>query len=333
MIRLWGGKTTKDQSDGQQPEATSGSGWLGRLKSGLTKSSSRLSDGISGIFTRKKLDHATLEELEELLIAADLGPGTAAKLTAGLARSRLGKEVTAEEVRGLLAADIAGILAPVARPLPLDSSCRPQVILMVGVNGTGKTTTIGKLAWQLRDEDCSVMIAACDTFRAGAVSQLQVWGERTGSPVMAREAGADAAGLAFESLERARRDQADVLMIDTAGRLQNKANLMAELQKIVRVLKKLDPSAPHLTLLTLDATTGQNAHAQVEVFKDMVQVSGIIVTKLDGSARGGVLVALAERFGLPVYAIGVGEGVEDLRPFDAQAFARTLLGLDAVAGG
>jgi fused signal recognition particle receptor len=303
-------------------------GWLGRLRQGLTKSSSRITEGISGIFTKRRLDHATLEELEELLIAADLGPATAARLAEALGRNRIGKELAPEEVRALLAADIARILEPVARPLVPESGHKPHVVLMVGVNGTGKTTTIGKFAKQYRELGLQVMLAAGDTFRAAAVSQLQIWGERTGCPVVAKETGADAAGLAFDALERARREGADLLLIDTAGRLQNKAGLMAELQKLVRVLKKLDPAAPHSVLLTLDATTGQNAHAQVETFREMVGVTGLILTKLDGSARGGVLVALAEKFRLPVHAIGVGEGVDDLRPFEPAAFARSLMGLE-----
>ena len=303
-------------------------GWLSRLRQGLTKSSSKLTEGITSIFTKRRLDHATLVELEDLLIGADLGPTTAARLTRDLAANRFGKEITAEEVRTLLATEIAGLLAPVARPLIPDPSLKPHVILMVGVNGTGKTTTIGKLARQWRDDGRSVMLVAGDTFRAAAVSQLKVWGERSGCPVVARETGADPAGLAYDALERARREGTELLLIDTAGRLQNKTDLMAELQKVIRVLRKLDPSAPHSVLLTLDATTGQNAHSQVEVFQGMVGVTGLVVTKLDGSARGGVLVALAEKFGLPVHAIGVGEGVDDLRPFDPTAFSRSLMGLE-----
>ncbi len=302
-------------------------GWFARLKEGLSKSSSRLTEGITSIFTKRKLDDEALEELEDLLITADLGPVTAAKVTAELARTRFGKEVSPEEVRATLAAEVAKIVGPVAKPLEIDPSLKPHVILVVGVNGTGKTTTIGKLARQFRDEGRSVMLAAGDTFRAAAVSQLKIWGERTGCPVVARDTGADAAGLAYDALERARKEGVDILLIDTAGRLQNKAGLMAELSKIVRVLKKVDETAPHTTLLTLDATTGQNAHNQVEVFRDMVNVSGLILTKLDGSARGGVLVSLAERFKLPVHAIGVGESVYDLRPFDAEQFSKSLMGL------
>ncbi|MGK9165548.1 signal recognition particle-docking protein FtsY [Inquilinus limosus] len=304
-------------------------GWFARLKEGLSRSSAKLTEGITGIFTKRKLDDATLEELEELLIQADLGPATAAKLTAELARTRFGKEVSGDEVRRALADHVAQILRPVAKPLALSPERKPQVVLVVGVNGTGKTTTIGKLAKQWRDAGKSVMIAAGDTFRAAAVHQLQVWGERSGCPVVTAPAGADAAGLAFDALTRARAEGRDILLIDTAGRLQNKDNLMAELAKIVRVLKKIDPEAPHDVLLVLDATTGQNAHSQVEVFRDMVSVTGLILTKLDGSARGGVLVALAERFGLPVHAIGVGESIDDLRPFDAEQFGRSLMGVEA----
>ncbi|WP_425411583.1 signal recognition particle-docking protein FtsY [Niveispirillum irakense] len=302
--------------------------WFSRLKDGLSKSTARLTDGISGIFTKKKLDDEALEELEELLIRADLGPVTAARLAAGLAKTRFGKEVTAEEVKQYLAAEVQKIVQPVAQPLVIDTTKKPHVILLVGVNGTGKTTTIGKLARQFRAEGKNVWLAAGDTFRAAAVSQLQIWGERTGCPVISKPTGADAAGLAYEALEKATAAGADVLLIDTAGRLQNKAGLMEELRKIVRVIKKVQPDAPHTTLLTLDATTGQNAHSQVEVFKDMVSINGLILTKLDGSARGGVLVALAEKFKLPVHAIGVGEGVYDLRPFEADSFARALVGLE-----
>ncbi|KAA0597084.1 fused signal recognition particle receptor [Azospirillum lipoferum] len=304
-------------------------GWFAKLKEGLSKSSSKLTDGITSIFTKRKLDDDALEELEELLITADLGPATAAKVTAELARTRFGKEVSPEEVKSTLAAEVSKIVTPVAKPLVLDPALKPHVILVVGVNGTGKTTTIGKLARQFKAEGKSVMLAAGDTFRAAAVSQLKIWGERTGCPVVARDTGADAAGLAYDALERAKAEKVDVLLIDTAGRLQNKTGLMEELRKIVRVIKKLDETAPHTTLLTLDATTGQNAHSQVEIFRDMVNVNGLILTKLDGSARGGVLVSLAEKFKIPVHAIGVGEGVYDLRPFDADAFAKSLMGLSA----
>ncbi len=303
-------------------------GWFGRLRAGLGRSSARIKDGISAILTKQRLDTDTIEALEELLITADLGVATAAKLTAALAEARFDREITADEVRTALATDIAAILAPVARPLIPDPARRPHVVLVVGVNGSGKTTTIGKLAKYFRDDGKSVMLAAGDTFRAAAVEQLQIWGERTGCPVIARKTGSDAAGLAYDAMEEARRRDFDVLLIDTAGRLQNRSDLMGELQKIIRVIRKLDADAPHSCLLVLDATVGQNAHSQVEIFQDMAAVTGLVLTKLDGSARGGVLVALAERFGLPVHAVGVGEGEDDLRPFDAELFARGLMGLD-----
>ena len=304
-------------------------GWLSRLRAGLSRSSGKLGEGIAGIFTKRKLDDEALEALEELLITSDLGVATAARLTANLAKTRFDKEVAPEEVRGALAEDIAGILAPVAVPLSPAPAHRPHVVLVTGVNGSGKTTTIGKLAAQWQREGKKVRLAAGDTFRAAAIEQLKIWGERTGCPVVATAPGADAAGLAYEALETARREGDDVLLIDTAGRLHNRAELMAELEKVVRVIRKLDPAAPHDCLLVLDATTGQNAHAQVEIFKELVEISGLVITKLDGSARGGVLVALAERFGLPVHAVGVGEGIDDLRSFDARDFARALVGLES----
>ena len=307
--------------------ATDG-GWLSRLKAGLRRSSAPISDGIAAIFGAGRLDDDSIEALEELLIAADLGPATAARLAGGLKGRRLGREVTPEAVRAALADDIAAILEPVAEPLRPDPGHKPHVVLIVGVNGTGKTTTIGKLAKQFRQRGLSVLLAAGDTFRAAAVEQLEIWGQRAGAPVLTRAAGADPAGLAFDALAQARATAIDLLLIDTAGRLHNRAELMAQLQKMVRVLKKLDPTAPHDCVLVLDATTGQNAHAQVEAFRELTQVTGLVVTKLDGSARGGVLVALAERFGLPVHAVGVGEAVDDLRPFEARAFARSLLGVE-----
>jgi len=303
-------------------------GWFSRLKAGLARSSSRIGEGITGIFTKRKLDDAALEELEELLISADLGVGPAAKLTSQLAKTRFGTDVSPEEIRSALAEEAAKLLEPVAQPLEPDSARRPHVVLVVGVNGTGKTTTIGKLAKYYREQGLTVVLAAGDTFRAAAIEQLQIWGERTGCDVVAGKQGGDAAGLAYDALQQARADNADLLLIDTAGRLHNKENLMAELQKIIRVIRKLDPEAPHDVLLTLDATTGQNALQQVATFKDLVNVTGLVVTKLDGSARGGVLVALAEKFGLPVHAVGVGEGADDLRPFEAGAFARSLMGLE-----
>jgi len=310
------------------PEPATERGWLGRLSAGLRRSAGALGAGIGNVLSRRKLDAQALEELEELLIASDLGVATAAAVCARLATSRFEREVAADDVKAALAEEIAAILAPVAAPLEIDAAARPHVILVVGVNGTGKTTTIGKLAWRLGHEGRSVLLAAGDTFRAAAIEQLRIWGQRAACPVVARAPGADAAGLAFEAFERARAEGTEVLMIDTAGRLQNKAHLMAELEKIGRVLKKLDPAAPHSSLLVLDATTGQNAHAQVEVFKAACEVSGLVMTKLDGTAKGGVLVALAERFRLPVHAIGVGEGLDDLQPFEARAFARALVGLE-----
>ncbi len=303
-------------------------GWLNRLTSGLRRTSSALGQNLGDLFSgARKLDRATLDELEELLIATDIGVSTAAKLTRKLAEGRFDQEITGDEVRAALAAQIAEILSPVAEPLAIDPGHRPHTVLVCGVNGSGKTTTVGKLAQLYRDQGLSVMLAAADTFRAAAVEQLQIWGERTGAPVVARETGADAAGLVFDAIEEARRQNVDLLLIDTAGRLQNKTELMDELKKVIRVAKKLDETAPHSTLLVLDATVGQNAHSQVETFRDMVDVTGLAVTKLDGSAKAGVVVALAERFGLPIHAIGVGEQADDLRPFDATSFARALVDL------
>ena len=304
-------------------------GWLSRLRDGLSKSTKKVAESITSLFTKKKLDQQTLDDLEDVLIQADLGVAVASRLVAKLGKERFGKEVTDEEVRAAFADDIAEILQPVAVPLTIDAARKPHVVLVVGVNGSGKTTTIAKLAGLYKGEGRSVMLAAGDTFRAAAVEQLKVWGDRAGVPVVSKQTGADAAGLAYEALERARAEKTDVLLIDTAGRLHNKTNLMEELAKIVRVIRKLDPEAPHSCLLVLDATTGQNAHAQVETFKTMSPVDALVLTKLDGSAKGGVLVALAEKFKLPVVAIGVGEGIDDLRPFEARAFARGLMGLPA----
>lgn len=301
--------------------------WFQRLRDGLARSSSKLSQGITDLFTKRKLDDEALEDLEDLLIQADLGVTTAAKLAQALAKTRFGKDVDAEEVREALAEEATRILEPVARPLEIDTSRKPHVVLVVGVNGAGKTTTIGKMAKQYTDQGLKVTLAAGDTFRAAAVEQLKVWGDRTGAPVVARETGADAAGLAFDAFQEARTRGDDILMVDTAGRLHNKQALMDELSKIRRVLKKIDPEAPHTTLLVLDATVGQNAHQQVKVFGEMVEVTGLVMTKLDGTAKGGVVVALAQDFGLPVHFIGVGETAEDLRPFKAEDFARSLMGL------
>jgi len=301
-------------------------GFFSRLKEGLTRSTQKLSTGLATVFVRRKLDDAALEELEELLIAADLGPAAAGHIIAEFRRSRFGKDVTDEEVKQALAEEIAAILAPVAQPLVIDRTLRPHVVLVVGVNGTGKTTTIGKLALQYQQQGLRPILVAGDTFRAAAVEQLQVWGSRTGAVVVSGPPNADAAGLAFDALTRARNEGADVLLIDTAGRLHNKAALMEELAKIIRVIRKQDPTAPHSVLLVLDATTGQNAIEQVRVFSDLVAVTGLVVTKLDGSARGGIVVALAQAFALPVHAVGVGEQAGDLRPFEAMDFARGLVG-------
>jgi len=309
-------------------EAQERRGWFARLKAGMARSSERLNAGINTIFNRRRLDDAALLELEELLIASDMGTGIAAEVTEELRRTRFNQEVSPEEVRGALAEEVIRLVEPVMKPLRLDLGRKPFVILVVGVNGSGKTTTIAKLAKQYRDAGHDVMLAAGDTFRAAGVEQLQIWGERTGCRVITRPAGSDAAGLAYEAFEQARDEGSEILLIDTAGRLHNKANLMSELQKIVRVLKKVDPQAPHSVLLVLDATTGQNAHAQAEIFREMVGVTGIIMTKLDGTARGGVLVSLAEKYGIPIHAIGVGETADDSRPFEARAYARSLVGLD-----
>ena len=301
-------------------------GFFNRLKEGLSRSTQKLTTNITAVLTKRKLDDAALEELEEALIAADLGPQAAGRIIAAFRRSRFGKDVTDEEVKQALAEEVAAILAPVARPLELDRSLRPHVVLVCGVNGTGKTTTIGKLALQYREQGLRPVLVAGDTFRAAAVEQLQIWGERTGAPVVSGPPGADAAGLAFDALTRAKAEGADVLLIDTAGRLHNKGALMEELRKIIRVIRKQDPAAPHSVVLVLDATTGHNALEQVRVFKEMVDVTGLVVTKLDGSARGGIVVALAQDFGLPVHAVGVGEQAADLRPFEAMDYARGLVG-------
>ena len=301
--------------------------FFSRLKQGLARSTEKLAAGITAVFTKRKLDDAALEELEDLLIAADLGTAVAGKIIANFRRTRFGKEVSDEEIKEALAEEIAAILAPVARSLVIDRTLQPHVVLVVGVNGTGKTTTIGKFAQSYAEQGMRAMLVAGDTFRAAAVEQLQVWGSRTGADVVSGQPDGDAAGLAFDGLSRAKAERVDVLLLDTAGRLHNKGALMEELRKIIRVLHKQDTTAPHSVILVLDATTGQNAVLQVRVFKEMVDVSGLVVTKLDGSARGGIVVALAEEFGLPVHAVGVGEQAGDLRPFDPQEFARGLVGL------
>ena len=308
-------------------EGTEKRGWWSRLTAGMRRTSSALSDRVTGLFTKRKLDATTLEDLEDALIQADFGVETATRMAEAVGKGRYEKGILPDEVRAILATEIERALDPVATPIEIDSSKKPYVILTVGVNGAGKTTTIGKLSLKFKAEGRSVMLAAGDTFRAAAIEQLRVWGERTNTPVISREQGSDAAGLAFDAFKEARENGTDVLLIDTAGRLQNKAGLMAELEKIVRVIRKLDPEAPHATLLVLDATVGQNALSQVELFSQAAPVSGLVMTKLDGTARGGILVALAAKFGLPVHFIGVGEGVEDLEPFAARDFARAITGL------
>ena len=318
------------EANAPEPEAPTPAeklSWFQRLKAGLFRTSSQLTGQISALFTKRKLDDETLEELEDLLIQADLGVETALRVTDTLASERYGKDVTGEDVTKIMATEIVKVLKPVAKPLALDLSHKPHVILVVGVNGTGKTTTIGKLAAKLSGSGLKVMLAAGDTFRAAAIEQLKIWADRTGSTFIGTKLGADAAGLAYEAFEKAKADKADVLIIDTAGRLQNKAELMAELEKIVRVLGKLDPDAPHTVLQTLDATTGQNALQQVEIFRNVAGVNGLIMTKLDGTARGGILVAIAAKHKLPVYFIGVGEGIDDLEPFEAEDFASAIAGI------
>jgi fused signal recognition particle receptor len=303
-------------------------GWWRRLSTGLQRTSSTIGGAITDLVAKRKLDAATLGELEDALIRADLGVETAARIAAAVGEGRYDKTISAADAKAILAAEVEKVLAPVAQPLAIDAAAKPFVILVAGVNGSGKTTTIGKLAAKFRAEGRAVMLAAGDTFRAAAIDQLKIWGERTGVPVVAREPGADAAGVAFEALSRAQAQETDVLIVDTAGRLQNKAALMGELEKIVRVMTKLDPAAPHAVLLVLDATVGQNALAQVEAFRSTAGVTGLVMTKLDGTARGGILVAIAARFGLPVHFIGVGEGVDDLEPFAARDFARAIAGLE-----
>ena len=330
--RLWGGKRAEEPgpdsvpSAGVELQASAKAGWFNRLKQGLGKTSTKLSDGITGIFTKKKLEGATLDDLEDVLIEADLGIDTAENIIAALRKGRFEKDISADDVRAVLKAEVERALAPVARPLVVDGTHKPHVILMVGVNGTGKTTTIGKLAAQFRGEGKKVMLAAADTFRAAAIDQLGIWGERTGASVVSGAVGADAAGLVYDALTQARDEGADVLLVDTAGRLQNKEGLMEELAKIVRVLRKVDPSAPHDVLLVLDATTGQNALSQVEAFRQRAGVTGLVMTKLDGTARGGILVAISAKHAIPVHAIGVGESIDDLQPFDAGEFAQAIAG-------
>jgi fused signal recognition particle receptor len=302
-------------------------GWFDQLRAGLARTSNALSDGLASALVKRKLDEDTLDDLEDVLIKADLGVAMAGRIRAAVAKGRFDRGVDPDQVREILAAEIVGVLEPLAEDFALDSAARPHVFLVVGVNGTGKTTTIGKMAHLFRRKGLRVILAAADTFRAAAIDQLKIWGERVGAEVVAKDVGADPAGVAYAALERARDEGCDVLLIDTAGRLQNKSDLMAELAKIVRVLKKLDQTAPHGVILVLDATTGQNGLSQVEIFKEIAGVTGIVVTKLDGTARGGILVAIAERFRLPIHAIGIGEGLDDLKPFDARDFSRAIAGV------
>ncbi|TAK46813.1 MAG: signal recognition particle-docking protein FtsY [Xanthobacteraceae bacterium] len=303
-------------------------GWWRRLSAGLRRTSASLGGAVADLVTKRKLDGAMVEDIEEVLLRADLGVDVAARIAAAVARGRYDKAISADEVKAVVAAEVETALAPVAAPLAIDAGRKPFVILVVGVNGSGKTTTIGKLSAKFRAEGRAVMLAAGDTFRAAAIEQLKIWGARTHAPVVAREHGADAAGLAFDALAAAKEAGTDVLLIDTAGRLQNKAELMGELEKVTRVIRKVDASAPHAVLLVLDATVGQNALAQVEAFRKTAGVTGLAMTKLDGTARGGILVAIAAKFGLPVHFIGVGEGIDDLAPFAARDFARAIAGLD-----
>lgn len=311
-----------------QPEPERKGGWFSRLSEGLSKSSRSITGSITSIFTKKKLDKATLQDLEDVLLQADLGLPMAERIVAQVSAGRYDKEIDPEEVKRILAAEVSKVLKPVEVPFSFSAAQKPFIILVVGVNGAGKTTTIGKLGAIARGEGYKVMFAACDTFRAAAIEQLNVWGGRIGAKVMSRPTGADASGLAFDAMAEAKADGTDILFIDTAGRLQNKQYLMDELDKIVRVIKKQDEAAPHAVLLVLDATTGQNAMAQAEIFTKVAGVTGLIMTKLDGTARGGILVAIAEKFRIPVHAIGVGESIEDLQPFDADGFARAIAGLE-----
>lgn len=302
--------------------------WWRRLSSGLKRTSSSLGTAVADLVTKRKLDKAMLEDIEDVLLRADLGSDVAARIADAVGKGRYDKAVSADEVKAVVAEEVEKVLAPVAQPLVIDTDKKPFVILVVGVNGSGKTTTIGKLASRFSAEGRSVMLAAGDTFRAAAIEQLKVWGERTKAPVIARAHRSDSAGLAFDALTAAAEQKKDVLLIDTAGRLQNKAELMNELEKVVRVIKKVDGGAPHAVLLVLDATVGQNALSQVEAFLRTAGVTGLVMTKLDGTARGGILVALAEKFRLPVHFIGVGEGVDDLAPFTARDFARAVAGIE-----
>ena len=313
-------KNMNDQSTEKQS-------WWQRLSGGLKRTSASIGGAVTDIVAKRRLDQAMLDDIEDVLIRADLGVESAARIASAVAEGRYDKSITADEVKAVVATEVEKVLTPVAKPLVIGER-KPFVVLVVGVNGSGKTTTIGKLAAKFRAEGRSVMLAAGDTFRAAAIDQLNIWGGRSGASVIARPPGADAAGLAFDALTQARGEDVDVLLVDTAGRLQNKAILMDELQKIVRVMKKVDPAVPHAVLLVLDATVGQNALSQVEVFRDLAGVTGLVMTKLDGTARGGILVAIAAKYGLPVHFIGVGEGIDDLAPFAAKDFACAIAGIE-----
>ena len=337
LMRRWFGGAdvaTAPPAEPPPPAAAPGAAepkpsWVQRLRSGLSRSSSNIARGVADIFTKRKLDAASLDDLEDVLIQADLGLGAAARIREAVARGRYERGINPEEVKRILAAEIERSLAPVARPLAIEPDKRPFVILVVGVNGSGKTTTIGKLAAKFRAEGKTVLLAAGDTFRAAAIEQLRIWARRTFSALVERDQGADAAGLAFDALAKARELGVDIVLMDTAGRLQNRTELMSELEKIIRVMRKIDPEAPHAVLLVLDATVGQNALSQVEIFGRTAGVTGLVMTKLDGTARGGILVAIADKFALPVHFIGVGEGVDDLEPFAARDFAEAIAGVES----
>ena len=308
-------------------QSTEKQSWWQRLSGGLKRTSASIGGAVTDLVAKRRLDQAMLDEIEEVLIRADLGVEIAGRIAAAVGEGRYDKSITADEVKAVVAAEVEKVLTPVAKPFLIGAG-KPFVALVVGVNGSGKTTTIGKLAAKFRAEGRSVLLAAGDTFRAAAIDQLNIWGGRSGASVIARAPGADAAGLAFDALTQARGEEVDVLLVDTAGRLQNKAVLMDELLKIVRVMKKVDPAVPHAVLLVLDATVGQNALSQVEVFRDIAGVTGLVMTKLDGTARGGILVAIAAKYGLPVHFIGVGESIDDLAPFSAKDFARAIAGIE-----
>lgn len=322
----WLGIGKKDTSSAEEKKDKD-QVWFSKVKTGLRSSSTRLQEGLKDVFVRKKLDHTTLESLEELLLMADLGVTATTDLCNLLKQNKFEKDITLEEVKQILADGVETILRPLAMPLTINSAHQPHVILVCGVNGTGKTTTIGKLAAQYHQQGRKVMIAACDTFRAAAVEQLAIWAQRADVPLIQGALGSDPAAVAFEALQQARQQQKDIVLIDTAGRLHNKKNLMEELAKIIRVLQKLDASAPHASIIVLDATTGQNARMQVKTFKELIPLTGAIITKLDGTAKGGMVVSIAKEFNLPLHAIGVGEGIDDLQPFDAKIFTHSLLGL------